>query len=156
MPPLVRMDLKKRKSPQDKDTVTIRGEHTAVFQAWNQASLPHEAVHFMVEDIFGLVGFVRLTAAGISSERMIEEQDPAALACENLTNAYQYELFGMSQTGNAGLRQLLHDFVAAGSGALAEYPDELLEAGRARLLELAGAWAALPLGGHLELELPEL
>ena len=150
------MDLKKRKSPEHKDSVTIRGEHTAVFQAWNHAGLPHEAVHFMVEEVFGLVGFVRLTAAGISSERMVEEKDPGAMACENLTNAYQYELLGMSEPGNTGLRQLMQDFVAAGSGAVEEYSDALLEAGRGRLLELAGAWAALPLGGHLELELPEL
>ena len=153
MSPSIAVDLKKRKHSGDQDTVTIRGEVTRVFKAWDQALLPHEAVHFVVEEVFGLVGFVRLTAAGVSSEQMIEEKDPEAMAAEALTNAFQYELFGMAESGNDALRQSLAQMFTHATGAQPRVSDAQLDDGRQRLSELVAAWAGVGPGEHLVLDL---
>jgi hypothetical protein len=150
------MVCKKRKSPRDQDTVTIlSGERTWVFKAWDQGALPHEVVHFGVEQAYGIRGFVRLIAAGLSSEDILSGgADEEAVHAEFLTSAHQYELGGLSEPTNEAFRELLASFQGKGASGPPEVSDEQIAHARDVLLDLAGRWGALALGESLELSLP--
>lgn len=141
---------KKRKSPEERDTVTIlAGDRATVIKAWDHGIMPHEIVHYVVEAVFGLRGFVQLTAEGISSERMIAEKDPQAMQAESLTNAYQYEMWGLTPATD---EQFLEN-----AGRHAPLPDgtpERIREGRELIAELSIRWDELPAGGTMELALP--
>ena len=155
-PEVVRLVCKKRKTPPEQDTVTILcGERTWVFKAWDQGILPHELVHYGVEAAYGLRGFVRLIAAGLTSEAILEgAADEEALHTELLTNAHQYELGGFSEPDNRAFRELLACFQGKGATRPPEVSDDEISRGRDFLRDLAGRWAGLGFGESLELSLP--
>ena len=149
------MVCKKRKTPREQDTVTILcGERTWVFKAWEQGALPHEMVHFGVERAYGMRGFVRLIAEGLTSEDILDGgADEEALHAEFLTSAHQYELGGLSEPSNDAFRELLEAFRGKGRTAPLVLTDAQIDRGRDTLLELAGRWAVLGNGETLELSL---
>ena len=148
---MIRLTCKKRKTDREKDTVTIsRGERTWVFQTWNQRVLPHELVHYAVEHVFGYRGFVRLIADGATSEQILALEDSEVRTAENVTNAYQYELWGLVEPDND---QFLSSLRANGDATAPE--PARIEEGRALLRTLSERWSALPHGEHLELELAD-
>lgn len=150
----IRVVAKRAKSAQHQDTLTIQGDGEAVVaRAWSRGTLPHDLVHYAVEAVFGMRGFVRLAAEGRSTEEMIAAGVPEVLRAEALTNAFQFELSGVAEPGNEGLlttmRNSWSDEVLEGI----EVDDPRLEECRELLLELQGRWQALSAGESLELAL---
>ena len=150
----IRVVAKRAKSAQHQDTVTIQGDgEPLVVRAWSQGTLPHEVVHYAVEAVFGLRGFVRLSAEGQSTDEMIAAKVPEVLRAEALTNAFQYELFGVSEASNAALMATLRDSWSDEVLEGIQQQDPRLDACRDLILDLAGRWRALAAGACLELDL---
>jgi hypothetical protein len=151
--PTIALVCKKSRDPRDKDTVAIvHGSRSAVFKTWRQAGVPHELVHYAVEASYGLQGFVRLTAAGWTDEEILARGGAEAFRAEHLTNAYQYEMWGMAEVSNAAFRRSFETF--CGGASAPALGDAEIERGRALLQDLQRRWRALPAGGKLELTLP--
>lgn len=152
---MIRLVAKKRKSPGEADTVTVlHGERVRVFKAWNQAVLPHELVHFAVEAALGMRGFVRLVAAGADPDELGKTRDPETLFAEGLTNAFQYEIWGLVEVSNAGVLERVNEGAERGRVPRLEIDEARLDAVRELLGDLSRRWSALPHGGKLELSLP--
>ena len=149
----VTLVCKRRKELRGKDHVTILcGENVRVFETWNQGGIPHEMVHYVVEATFGMRGFVRLIGEGETSEEILEGTVlPSALVAEALTNAYQYEMWGMAEHTNEELRANTMQF---GGLEELEFGDDELDRGRVLLVDLIARWQALGPAGKLELALP--
>jgi hypothetical protein len=150
---VIELVCKKRKTLKERDTVTILcGERTWVFKAWHQGILPHELVHYGVEAAYGMRGFVRLIADGLTSEDILAGgADTEALHTEFLTSAHQYELAGQSEPTNTAFRELLESF--RGETAPVAVSDEQIERGREVLADLTLRWGAVGLGESLRLSL---
>lgn len=152
---MIRLVAKKRKSPGEEDTVTIlHGGRVRVFKAWNQAVLPHELVHYAVEAALGMRGFVRLVAAGADPDEIGKTRDPEALLAEGLTNAFQYEIWGLMEVSNACVLERVNEGAERGRIPRLEIEEARLDAVRELLGDLSRRWAALAHGGKLELSLP--
>lgn len=146
---MILLVAKKRKSPGEADTVTIlHGERTWVFKAWN-----HELVHYAVEAALGMRGFVRLVAAGADPDAIGKTRDPEALHAEGLTNAFQYEIWGLMEVSNAGVLERVNEGAERGRIPRLEIEEARLDAVRELLGDLSRRWAALAHGEKLELEL---
>jgi len=158
---MITLRAKKRKAPAERDTVTILRDAARagadapawVFQAWNQGILPHELVHFAVEEALGLRGFVREIAAGRTSEDILESLEVEVVQTEALTNALQYELLGLAEVSNAEVRRAANEQCDRHGVPRIELTGRELEATRARLRELNERWAGLAPGEVLELTL---
>lgn len=150
----IKLVCKKRKTVKDRDTVTIlSGERTWVFKAWNQAILPHEMVHYGIEAAYGVRGFVRLIGEGLTSEDILNGgADDEAMHAELLTDAHQYELWGLSEPTNDAFRELLATFHR--DVAPPELADDQIQNGRDFLADLTLRWGRLEFGEALELTLP--
>jgi hypothetical protein len=138
--------FEERKTPRERDTVTIlRGKRTWVFKAWGRGLLPHELVHYGVEAVYGLRGFVRLTVDGLSTDEILEGGvDTEALHAEYLTSAHQYVLTGQSEPTHAAFRDLLERLRC--DAPPVEVGDEQIERARVLLAALTLSWGALGLG----------
>ncbi len=120
-----------------------------------QGIIPHDMVHFAVEAEVAAAGFLRLIAAGGDSGFRAALGIAPAESVERLVEMFQGE--GWSQTALAD-----DDFIALYSVTCEERGDTPLPitaatitAIRARIAELTALWSAVPVGGHLTLEMPD-
>ena len=146
----IRVRAAKTDRARKSDVVVI--EHAGrerALAAWKQGSLPHELVHAAVERAFGLRGFVRIVASGVApAEATNDTVGAEGRLAEALTNAFQYELSGLVEPGDAGVRALVTTF-------LRETPsidDVDLARCRDLLHDLARRWSALAAGEEIELD----
>ena len=154
---VITVKFKKGKYPEDKPTVVIESSpHCCVFKAWHQGIIPHEMVHYAVEAIFPLRGFIRLVAEGFSPEGLTDMSlvGREAIYAEGLTNAYQYELWGLLHATNENFINQLKDYCERGQLPVMEVSVEEIERGRELLKELTQQWHELDHGEELKFELP--
>ena len=146
---MITLVCKKREGKHDTVTICAPGV-TQVIQAWKQNSLPHELVHFVAEEVFGLRGFVRLVAAGHDPKVLEGEMKGAeALLAETLTNALQYDLAGQVADDEA-YRALVEAFCEKDQLAKPLLTDASIAAARQRIRALNTQWQALSMGEKLE------
>ena len=149
---MITLTCKKLEGKHDAVTINAPGV-TQVIQAWKQAILPHELVHYVAEEIFGVRGFIRLVAAGHNPKTLEGElMGSEALLAESLTNALQFDLAGQL-ADDAAYRALVEAFCENDRLALPSLLDERVAAARARVRELNTQWQALPLGKKLTVTL---
>ena len=118
-----------------------------------QGIIPHDMVHFAVEAEVAATGFLGLIAAGGDGGYRLGLSDRTAQSVERLVEMFQGE--GWSQTALPD-----DEFVALYGVTCAERGDTplpvtpaLIAAIRARIADLSAQWAAVPVGGHMVLEL---
>jgi hypothetical protein len=146
----------KRKTAQEQDTVTIQcGDRSVVCKAWSHEVMPHEMVHYAVERVFPLRGFVRFVAAGNDPKQLETRHAPTeAIHAEMLTNAFQYELDGMTPADDEHFLATLGSFYAKSSLEPFQPATAQFRAGRGLLQETRSAWEALAPGESMTLSLP--
>ena len=151
--------FKKGKLLEDKTTVVIESAaHCCVLKAWQQGIIPHEMVHFAVEFLFPLRGFIRLVAEGFSPEELTDMSlvGREAIYAEGLTNAYQYELWGLLPATNENFLNQIKIDCEKHQLPMMEVSVAEIERGRELLKEFTGKWRELEQGNELILELPIL
>jgi len=141
------------------DTVVIesaRQKH--IFKAWRQGIIPHEMVHYAVEQTFDeLRGFLRLIGEGIKDSEVLEKGGVPALYSEALVNTFQQELFGVLPPDDETFLNYFNEISTRetkfSKGAdFFEYvpPKEKIEAAREFLRTLADDWNDLPDGAEIK------
>ncbi len=153
---VITIKFKKGKSPEYKTTVVIESAaQCCVFKAWHQGIIPHEMVHFAVEFLFPLRGFIRLVAEGFSPEELtdISLAGNEAVYAEALVNAYQYEMWGLLPATNEIFINQVKDYCEKGQLPMMELSGEEIEKGRELLKELTEKWRDLGCGEELKFEL---
>ena len=120
-----------------------------------QGIIPHDMVHFAVEAEVTTPGFLGLIDAGGDGGFRAAIGIAPAESVERLVEMFQGE--GWSQTALPD-----DEFIALYATTCEERGDTplpitgaLLTAIRARIAEVTVQWAAVPVGGHLTLELPD-
>ena len=154
---MITIKFKKGKSPEDKTTVVIESAaQCCVFKAWHQGNIPHEMVHYAVESLFPLRGFIRLVAEGFSPEELtdISLAGREAIYAEELTNAYQYELWGLLPATNENFLNQIKIDCEKNQLPMIDLSVEEIERGRELLKGLTQKWQKLEHDEELRFELP--
>ncbi len=120
-----------------------------------QGIIPHDMVHWAVEAEVAAAGFLRRIAAGGDSGFRAAIGIAPAESVERLVEMFQGE--GWSQTALPDA-----EFIALYATTCEERGDTplavtgaLLDLIRSRIADVTAQWAAVPVGGHLTLELPD-
>ena len=118
-----------------------------------QGIIPHDMVHFAVEDEVTTPGFLGLIAGGCDGGFRLGLDDAAAQSVERLVEMFQGEGWSGGPMADA-------DFIALYRVTCEERGDTPLPisgatiaAIRARIADLTAQWAAVPVGGSLVLTL---
>jgi hypothetical protein len=135
------------------DIVAADGPRPPI-QCPKQGIIPHEMVHFAVETEVETAGFLGLIAAGGDSGFRAGLDNAQAQSVERLVEMFQGEGWSGGPMPDA-------DFTALYAVTCEERGDTPLPisgatiaAIRTRIADLTQAWAAVPVGGQLALELP--
>lgn len=119
-----------------------------------QGIIPHDMVHFAVEAEVTAAGFLRLIAAGGDSGQRAALGIATAESVERLVEMFQGEGWSGGPVPDA-------EFIALYATTCDERGDTplpitgaTLAAIRTRIADLTRAWAAVPVGGTLVLEMP--
>lgn len=119
-----------------------------------QGIIPHDMVHFAVEDVLQAHGFIHRVAAGESASfRMAAEQESDSV--ERLVEVFQGDGWSGGATPPADMLALYATTCEARGCPLLPLTAREIEAVRTRIVEFTHAWAAVPVGGKLELMLSE-
>jgi hypothetical protein len=138
----------------DRLTITRADGSSAHVDCPKQGMIPHDMVHYAVEKHAMSEGFLTRVAAGEGlgfTEGAAESAEPV----ERLVEAMQADAW--SNAGRSNVDELIALYrlscEARGHAALPVTADDI-SAIRAEMADLAARWAAVPLHGTLELELP--
>ncbi len=136
------------------DIVTSAGARPPI-QCPKQGIIPHDMVHFAVEAEAAATGFLGNIAAGGDSGFTAATDDAHARSVERLVETVQAEAWSGAPVDD----DYFIDLYRVTCNARGDVPlaiDAATLAGiRSRLASLTAAWAAVPVGGRLELSLPE-
>lgn len=118
-----------------------------------QRIIPHDMVHYAVERVLGLRGFVRLAAAG-KPEAELRNADYDAHLGESLVETMQAELWDGQETGEADFVELLRVTMETRGRTLTPLPGGFLGRLRSEITDLTARWDKVPVNGSITLELP--
>jgi hypothetical protein len=149
------VECKKAPSAGDLASITIHFDpHVRVFKAWNRI-VPQEIVHYTVELVFGMRGFIRRLAEGVAPEQMEGRHAPVeARQAEILVGVYQSELWGFQATTNSEFGRAVLSACRKQGVSVPHLDTERIEKGRETLDDLAARWARLEPGAKMTLILP--
>lgn len=117
-----------------------------------QGIIPHDMVHFAVEDVLQARGFIHRVAEGESASfRMAAEQESDSV--ERLVEVFQGDGWSGGATPPADMLALYATTCEARDCPPLPVSALEIEAVRARIAELTTAWAGVPIGGELVLAL---
>jgi hypothetical protein len=147
----MRLTFTKRDGKYDDLTIDRTGRDSTTIQCPKQGIIPHDMVHFGVESTLARRGFLSLLQEADKPGYEVRGGD-AEEAIERLVECFQAEMWG----GRVPAAELLETYALAceakSHDAVGVTPEDV-EAVRARLDDLTGRWAAVPLNGSLVLEL---
>lgn len=117
-----------------------------------QGIIPHDMVHFAVEDVLHVRGFIGRVAEGEAADfRMAAEA--VSDGVERLVEVMQGDGWSGGTTPPAEMIDLYRVTCAARACPMVPVDEADIVAVRERIAELTTAWAAVPVGGVLELEM---
>jgi hypothetical protein len=117
-----------------------------------QGIIPHDMMHYAVEQVVPRRGFLTKLAAGEhASYRMAHEADAEAI--ERLVECFQAELWSGRSDEAALIAFYEHACAARGHAYFTVSAQEVILL-RATIDRLAAQWARVPVGGSLELMFP--
>nr|WP_310524606.1 hypothetical protein [Polymorphobacter sp.] len=124
-----------------------------VIECPKQGIIPHDIVHFVVEAEVAACGFLGGIAAGGGAGFDAGADDPHARSIERLVETVQAEAWSGAPVADGEFIVLYRVTCEARGDIPLEIGAEALAAIRARLADLTTRWAAVPVGGKLELSL---
>ncbi len=143
------------------DIITTGGSRPPI-QCPKQGIIPHDMVHFAVEAEVAVTGFLGTIAAGGDSgftaagedahARSVE--DAHARSVERLVETVQAEAWSGALVDDDDFIALYRVTCEARGDMPLALDAAILAAIRSRLAALTTSWAAVPIGGTLELNLP--
>ena len=116
-------------------------------QCPKQGILPHDMIHYAVESILPLRGYLTLLREGKPAD-FSTAGDEVAAAIERLVEAFQAEMWS-ERVPAADLIALYEHACAASGHAAAPVSEEDVKLIRIRIDELSAAWAKVPEKGAL-------
>jgi hypothetical protein len=117
-----------------------------------QGIIPHDMVHFAVEDVLQAHGFIHRVAAGEAAAfRMTAEQESDGV--ERLVEVFQGDGWSGGTTPPADMLALYATTCEARRCLPLPVTAQEIDAVRVRIAKLTLAWAEVPIGGQLVLEL---
>ena len=149
----MRLTFTKRRGKTDDLAIRRDGadEGVETITCPKQGIIPHDMVHYAVESVLCHRGFLSRVAAGDAMAYTMRGDD-AGEAVERLVETFQAEMWG----GRVPVADLLatyaHACAARGHAVAPVSPDDIA-AIRACLDDLTARWAAVPVGGALDLML---
>lgn len=147
----MRLTFTKRNGKYDDLLIERSGEPPATMKCPKQGIIPHDMVHFAVENMLAHSGFLSLVAEGQAASFTTTGGD-AEEAVERLVESFQAEMWGGRVSAEDLLESYEQSCQARGHLAVPVSADEV-EKIRARLDELTAQWSAVPLNGSLNVEL---
>lgn len=149
----MKMVFTKGKGKHDRlDIVSDAGPQPAI-ECPKQGIIPHDMVHFAVESEVATTGFLGGIAAGGDAGYGAGADDPHHRAVERLVETVQAEAWGGQPYADADFIDLYRVTCAARGDTPLALDAVVIAAIRARLAQLAGEWAAVPVGGAMTLVL---
>ena len=146
----MRLTFTKRGGKYDDLAIERPDGPAETIQCPKQGIIPHDMVHFAVEGGLGHRGFLGMVAEGQAAEFATQGGDSEE-AIERLVECFQAEMWG----GRVPAEELLATYALA-CEARGHPPAAVTVAEvdgiRARLDELTGEWAAVPVNGSLTVE----
>ncbi len=136
------------------DIVTDAGPQPPI-QCPKQGIIPHDMVHFAVESQVTTLGFLGGIAAGGGTgfTAGAGADDPHHRAVERLVETVQAEAWSGGPVADDEFVALYHVTCEARGDAPLALDNPTIAAIRGRIADLTARWAAVPVGGTLELSL---
>jgi hypothetical protein len=142
------------KLPGKMDKLLIEGFGRALaIDCPKQRIIPHDMVHYAVEQVLGLRGFVRLAAEGRPEAELVNADYDAHLG-ESMVETMQAELWDGKPVEEADFVDLLRITMETRGRVLAPLPTGFLQRLRALITDLTARWEQVPVHGSISLELP--
>lgn len=136
------------------DRLEVEGfGRTLAIDCPKQRIIPHDMVHYAVERVLGLRGFVRLAAAG-RPEAELRNADYDAHLGESLVETMQAEMWDGKEVAEADFLEMLRVTMETRGRAPAPLPRGFLARLRAEITDLTARWEQVPVNGSIILELP--
>lgn len=144
------MHFTKRDAKNDDLTIVRSGGATETIACPKQGIIPHDMVHYAVENVLCHRGFLSLVDEGQSVAFAVVDAGDSEEAVERLVETFQAEMWGGQVAAEDLLATYAHACGARGHGvATISLAD--VAAIRDRLDALSAEWAAIPLNGTLSL-----
>lgn len=135
------------------DVVTANGPRPPI-DCPKQGIIPHDMVHWAVEAEVAAAGFLRLIAQGGDSGQRAALGVATAQSVERLVEMFQGEGWSATVLPEDEFLALYATTCDSRGDTPLGLTGALLTAIRARIADVTGQWAAVPVGGQLTLELP--
>ncbi len=132
------------------DIVRSDGTTPPPIECPKQGIIPHDMVHFAVEQALAARGYLGAVAAG--GDAGYGRGDASAEAVERLVETIQAEAWS-GPADVADLIALYHVACDARGHAAVPVDEATITAIRASMADLTARWAAVPVGGTMELRL---
>jgi hypothetical protein len=118
-----------------------------------QGIIPHDLIHYAIEKVLKLRGFVRLVSEG-RPQAELRNADYDGLLGEALTETLQAEMWSGGEPDDDAFLQMLADTMAARGQTLRPVAVELIDKIRAEIKTLTDAWNGVTPYKTLVVELP--
>jgi hypothetical protein len=134
----------------DRMEVVRAGQSPEVIDCPKQGIIPHDMVHYAVEHTLGARGFLtRVKDGEAAAFRMQAEAQSDAV--ERLVEVFQGDAWSGGQSPAADLIEMYRVTCQARSCPMLDVDEAAIDDVRAVIADLTGRWAAVPVGGVLEL-----
>ena len=136
----------------DRLVLSRPGHADATIECPKQRIIPHDMVHFAVEETLGARGFLgRVTAGEAADFTMVGEAESDGV--ERLVEVFQGDGWSGSTTPAIEMIDLYRVTCEARACPMLPIDAATIETIRARIVELEVQWAKVPVGGALTLRL---
>jgi hypothetical protein len=134
----------------DRMEVVRAGQPSELVDCPKQGIIPHDMVHYAVEHTLGARGFLtRVKDGEAAAFRMRAEAQSDAV--ERLVEVFQGDAWSGGQSPAADLIEMLRVTCHARSCPMLDVDEAAIAEVRAVIAGLSEQWAAVPVGGSLEL-----
>lgn len=148
------MELTFTKGSGKSDRLLIRrpGHADASLECPKQRIIPHDMVHFAVEDVLGTRGFLGRVAAGEAADfTMAGEGESDGI--ERLVEVFQGDGWSGGTTPASEMIDLYRVTCAARACPMLAIDEDTILTIKRRIAALEQQWAAVPVGGSMALKL---
>jgi hypothetical protein len=148
----IRLTFTKLAGKYDKLLIQGHGRELSV-DCPKQGIIPHDLIHYAIEKVMHLRGFVRLVSEG-KPEAELRNADYDALLGEALVETLQAEMWSGGPADDAAFLEMLAVTMDARGQKLRPLAPEILTKVRAEIASLTEAWSSVTPYKTLVLELP--
>ena len=133
----------------DRMTIVRPGRPPEQVDCPKQGIIPHDMVHYAVEHTLAVRGFLARVGEGEAANFGMQGE-PCSDAVERLVEVFQGDQWSGGDAPATDLIDLYRVTCHARSCPMLDIDEAAIEAVRSAIAELTARWAAVPVGGHLE------